>query len=61
MRPIPHASAYRPESKLLETDGAQQTMFRMGHVHLGTTVQEYLVLSQNVPLGTRTYYTSKHE
>jgi len=49
MRPIPHPSAYRPETKLLESDGAQRTMFRM--------VYEYPVLSQNVPLGTRTHYT----
>jgi len=27
----------------------------------GTTVQEYLVLSRNVPLGTRTYCTPKQE
>ena len=49
MRPIPHIFTYRPESKLLKTDGAQRTMFRM--------VYEYPVLSQNVPLGTRTHYT----
>jgi len=33
MRPIPHISAYRPESKLLETDGARRTIFKMGLVH----------------------------
>jgi len=33
MRPIPHTFAYIPESKLLETDGAQWTIFRMGPVH----------------------------
>ena len=32
MCPIPHAFAYRLESKLLETDGARRTMFRMGPV-----------------------------
>jgi len=30
MRPIPHTSAYRPKSKLLKTDRAQRTIFRMG-------------------------------
>jgi len=33
MCPISHTLAYRPESKLLETDGDQQTMLRMGLVH----------------------------
>ena len=32
MHPIPHTSAYRTESKLLETDGDRRTMFRMGLV-----------------------------
>ena len=33
MCPIPHTSAYRSESKLLETDGDRRTMLRMGPVH----------------------------
>ena len=33
MPPISHTSAYRPDSKLLESDGAQRTIFRMGPVH----------------------------
>ena len=33
MCPIPHTAAYRPESKLLETDGDRRTMLRMGAVH----------------------------
>jgi len=33
MRPIPHTSAYKIESKLLKTDGARRTIFRMGPVH----------------------------
>ena len=33
MCPISHTSAYRPESKLLKTDGARRIMFRMGPVH----------------------------
>jgi len=33
MRPIPYTSTYRPESRLLKTDGAWRTMFRMGPVH----------------------------
>jgi len=33
MCPIPHASAYTPESKLLETDEDRRTMLRMGPVH----------------------------
>jgi len=33
MCPIPHISAYRSESKLLETDGDRRTMHRMGLVH----------------------------
>ena len=33
MRPIPHTFAYKLKSKLLETDGARETMFRVGHVH----------------------------
>ena len=31
-------------------------MFGVGLVHAQTTVQEYPVLSRNVPLGTKTYY-----
>jgi len=34
MRPNPHTSAYRLESKLLKTDGARRTMFRIGPVHV---------------------------
>jgi len=33
MCPIPHTSAYRSKSKLLETDGDRRTMLRMGLVH----------------------------
>ena len=33
MCPIPHTSAYRSESKLLETDRDRQIMLRMGSVH----------------------------
>ena len=33
MCPIPHTSAYRFESKLLETDGDRRTTLRMGPVH----------------------------
>ena len=33
MYPIPHTSAYRPESKLLETDEDRRIMLRMGLVH----------------------------
>jgi len=33
MCPIPHTSAYRPEGKLLETDGDRRIMLRMGPVH----------------------------
>jgi len=33
MCPIPHTSTFRPESKLLKTDGDRWTMLRMGHVH----------------------------
>jgi len=33
MCPIPYTLAYRPESKLLETDGDRRTMLRMGPVH----------------------------
>ena len=33
MCPVPHTSAYRPESKLLKTDGDQRTKFKMGPVH----------------------------
>ena len=61
MCPIPHISAYRPESKLLKTDGDRRTMFRMGPYMSGTTVKEYPVLSRKVPLGTGTYYTPEQE
>jgi len=33
MRPIPRTSAYRTNSKLLETDRDRRTMFKMGAVH----------------------------
>jgi len=33
MCPIPHTSAYRPKSKLLETDGDQRTLLRMAPLH----------------------------
>ena len=56
MCPIPHSSAYRPESKLLETDGDQRIMLKMGPYMPETTV-EYPILSRNVPLGTGTYCT----
>ena len=34
MCPIPDTSAYRLESKLMETDGDRRTMLRMGLVHV---------------------------
>ena len=61
MCPIPHTSVYRPESKLLETDGDRRTMLRMGPVHAWTMVKEYPVLSRNVPLSTGTYCMPKQE
>ena len=33
MPPISHTSVYRPDSKLLESDGYRRTMLRMGPVH----------------------------
>ena len=33
MCPIPHTSAYRSKSKLLETDGDRRIMLKMGPVH----------------------------
>jgi len=33
MRLNPHTFAYRPESKLLKTDGARRTTFKMSPVH----------------------------
>ena len=57
MCPISHTSAYRPESKLLKTDGDRRTMLRMGLYMPGVTIKEYPVLSRNVPLGTGTYCT----
>ena len=61
MCPIPHTSPYRPESKLLETDGDRLTMLRMGLVHARDKVKKYPILSGNVPLGTGTYYKPEQE
>ena len=41
---------------LLKTDGDRRTYLEWVPCMPGTTVQEYSVLSRNVPLGTRSYY-----
>ena len=56
MRHISHTSIATYRASYLKTDGVRQTMFRMGPVLARVTIMEYLVLSQNVPLGTGTYY-----
>jgi len=61
MRPILHTYAYRPESKLFKTDGDRQTMFRIGPVHARDNGPGVSVLSQNVLLGTKTYYMPEQE
>ena len=40
---------------LLETDGIDESCLEWVPCMPGTMIQEYLVLSQNVPLGTGTY------
>jgi len=57
MCPIPHASAYRPESKLLKTDGDRWTMLRMGPIHARDNSQGVSGTELNVPLGTKTCCT----
>jgi len=54
---IPRTSTYRPESKLLKTDGLDEPYLEWVASMPGTMVQEYLTLNQNVPLGIETYYT----
>ena len=41
IRPIPHTSAYRLESKLFETDGADETCIEWVPYMPETTVQEF--------------------
>jgi len=46
---------------LLETDRDRRIMFRMVSCMPGIMVQEYLVLSWNIPLGTGSYYMLAQE
>ena len=61
MCPIPHTFAYIPESKLLETNGARQIMFRMGPVHAWDNKPGVSVAEAARTLGTGTYCTPKQE
>ena len=60
MRPIPHTSAYRPESKLLETDRAQRTMFRIQEFK-STEVQEYQMSDSNIIIMSSPLKSGNHE
>jgi len=57
MCPIPYTSSYKSSEvgywKLMDID---ESCLEWGMCMYGTTVQEYLVLSQNVSLGTGFYY-----
>ena len=58
-RPISHTIYLRIQVErgwLLETDGVDEPCLEWVPCMLGTTVQAYPVLSQNVALGTGTYY-----
>ena len=61
MCPIPHTSAYRPESKVLETDGDRRTILRMGPVYARNNGQGVFGTEPELPLGTGTYCTPEQE
>ena len=58
---IPNTSAYRPESKLLETDGDLRTMLRMGAVHAWDNGQGVSGAEPERIARYRTYCTPEQE
>jgi len=61
MHPILYTSAYKLKSKLLKTDGARWTMFRMSLVHTQDNGSGISSTEPECTVGIRTYYMHKHD